>query len=392
MLTKNFNLTPRINNLGVVVGIDATRNRSGGAVSHMIGLLSAGNPISYGVLQVHLWAYDELLDAIEEQAWLVKHRVLATHGSIIKQILWQYFRLPVLARGMGLDVIFNTDAGSLCPYRPCVTLSQDMLSFEPGEMQRYRWLSKERMRLELLRFIQLRSLKRSEIALFLSEHAARVIGKLATLSKISVVPHGINPVFFQASALRRPWPENGPIHCLYVSNVAPYKHQWHVVNAIAQLRNATGFDLRIRFVGGGIGSAMAELRKALSVHDPHFSFVQLERYIPNKAIVDELAHADLFVYASSCENLPITLLEAMAAGLPIASSNRGPMPEVLGDAAAFFDPEKPTDIAKALMSIIANVNFRKRIAADALIRAKRYTWQRCAGLTWQALVDSVSVP
>ena len=52
-----------------------------------------------------------------------------------------------------------------------------------------------------------------------------------------------------------------------------------------------------------------------------------------------LADANLFVFASSCENMPNTLVEAMAIGLPIACSDRGPMPEVLRDGGVYFDPE-----------------------------------------------------
>jgi glycosyltransferase involved in cell wall biosynthesis len=133
---------------------------------------------------------------------------------------------------------------------------------------------------------------------------------------------------------------------------------------------------------------MDRLTLAVAEYDPEGNFVELERFIPNTAIATELTRADLFIYASSCENLPVTLLEAMAAGLPIASSNRGPMPEVLGDAATFFDPENPGAIAAAVFSVINDQALRERIRADAQHRARAFTWNRCADLTWQVLLDS----
>lgn len=372
---------------GMIVGVDASRNRSGGAVAHIRGLLSGDDPQNHGIARVHLWAHDALLDVISEKPWLTKHRVAATNGSIPRQMVWQRFSLPRLARDLGVSVMFNTDAGSVCSFLPCATLSQDMLSFEPGEMQRYPWPERARFRLELLRFVQLYRLRRSTKALFLSKHAQQVIGGFVSLRESAVIPHGIDRRFFEAGGSRRIWPTEGPVRCLYVSNVAPYKHQWHVVAAFSELRARTGRDLRLRLVGGGGGVALSRLQCAVAECDPHGQFVEMEDFIPNEAIANELAVADLFVYASSCENLPITLLEAMASGVPIASSNRGPMPEVLGNSAALFDPEDPQSIANAVEELLRDDTLRNRSASEARRRAEGYTWKLCAGQTWRELAS-----
>ena len=77
------------------------------------------------------------------------------------------------------------------------------------------------------------------------------------------------------------------------------------------------------------------------------AFVSQKEFVANGNIPDYLARSDLFIFASSCENLPITMLEAMASGIPICCSNRGPMPEVLGREGCYFDPEVPASIALA---------------------------------------------
>lgn len=371
----------------LIVGVDASRNRSGGAVAHIRGLLSGDDPQRHGIARVHLWAHDALLDVVSERPWLTKHRVAAASGSMPRQMAWQRFRLPRLARDLGVSVMFNTDAGSVCSFRPCATLSQDMLCFEPGEMQRYPWPGRARFRLELLRVVQLHRLLHSTKALFLSQHAQQVIGDLVSLRNSAVIPHGIDLRFFEAGASRRIWPSEGPIRCLYVSNVAPYKHQWHVVTAFSELRARTGRDLRLRLVGGGAGAALSKLKSAVAECDPYGQFVEMEDFISNEAVASELAMADLFVYASSCENLPITLLEAMASGLPIASSNRGPMPEVLGDSAAFFDPEEPQSIASAVEALLRDETLRDHSVSEVRRRAKAYTWNLSAGRTWQELAS-----
>ncbi len=56
--------------MGIVAGIDASRNRSGGAVAHLVGLLTGSDPMEYGIREVHVWAYKSLLDAVPDYPWL----------------------------------------------------------------------------------------------------------------------------------------------------------------------------------------------------------------------------------------------------------------------------------------------------------------------------------
>jgi nucleoside-diphosphate-sugar epimerase len=72
----------------------------------------------------------------------------------------------------------------------------------------------------------------------------------------------------------------------------------------------------------------------------------------------------------------------MASGLPIACSNRGPMPEVLRDAGVYFDPEKPTEIAEAIRKLIEYPALRTEKAEAAFERARAFTWERCADETF----------
>jgi glycosyltransferase involved in cell wall biosynthesis len=373
-----------------LVGVDATRNRSGGAIAHLRGLLDKSNPTIHGIHKVHLWAYDELLNAVGDKDWLIKHRVAATNSSIIVQLLWQYYSLPRMAKEIGINILFNTDAGSVCPFRPSVSLSQDMLSFEPGEIQRFSWFSISRVRLELLRIVQLRTLSNSKSNIFLSQHAAKVIQANREMPKFAIIQHGIDEAFLNISTLRDSLAPFEPITCLYVSNAALYKHQWNVVAGIAKLRLQTGLDIKLRLVGGGKGLALKKLMRSIAKYDPESNFVIFEQFVKNQEIAKRLGEAQIFVYASSCENLPITLLEAMAAGLPIASSDRGPMPEILGKSAVYFDPENPESIKNAVHKIIEDNDLRLRIQAEVKKLANLYTWKRCADLTWQVIANSTN--
>jgi glycosyltransferase involved in cell wall biosynthesis len=68
----------------------------------------------------------------------------------------------------------------------------------------------------------------------------------------------------------------------------------------------------------------------------------------------------------------------MAAGLPIACSNKGPMPEVLGDAGIYFNPDFPSSIAESIEYLANDADLRSDLALRAYNLAKKYSWQRCA--------------
>src|SRR5690606_20771522 len=95
--------------------------------------------------------------------------------------------------------------------------------------------------------------------------------------------------------------------------------------------------------------------------------------------------ADAFVFASSCENMPNILLEAMAAGLPIACSDKGPMPEVLNDAGVYFDPTEVQSIYKTLKSLLDDKNKRKQLAEKAYNSVQNYSWKDCSDKTFENL-------
>jgi glycosyltransferase involved in cell wall biosynthesis len=355
--------------MSVVVGIDASRNRSGGARAHLLGLLGEGDPQRYGVTKVHVWSHRHLLDGAPEAPWLVKHHPPELGDSLWREAWWQLTKSAAEFRRAGCDIVLSLDAGTIGRFQPSVVMSRDMLSFEPGEIVRF-GLSVGRVRLILLRHIQASSLRRASGALFLTRYAADAIRRYTgPLAMQRVIPHGVGERFRQDTA-GGAWPERlARIRCVYVSAADVYKHQWNVVEAVAALR-AKGRPITLRLVGAATGNATRRLDA-----------------VSHSEVAAELARTDLFVFASSCENMPNTLLEAMAAGLPIACSNRGPMPEVLGDGGVYFDPEDAASIAAAIDQLLADSSRRCALATRAKELSRAYSWARCARETWTYLAD-----
>ncbi len=375
--------------LGISVGIDASRNRSGGAINHLMGILGQGDPRAHGVNAVHLWSYKALIDKLPDAPWLVKHNPPELERSLFHQIWWQYHQLPRELRRYQCDILFASDAGTVCLYDPMVAFSQCALCYEPGMTARF-GISPAGLRLLVLFFVQNRSMRHADGVIFLTRYAANLIQRsTGHLRRTAIIPHGVDPIFDQSGS-RRAWPGNDgqAICCTYVSDVAMYKNQWTVVRAIRKLRDS-GHNLELLLAGGGSRSALRLLKNEISELDPQGSFVRLRGHVPHEELPNLLAGSDIFIFASSCETISITLMEAMVSGLPIACSNRGPMPEVLGDGGVYFDPEDSASIADAVMKLISDRHLRERIAIRAKTLSNQYHWCRCAADTWKFLVEIV---
>jgi glycosyltransferase involved in cell wall biosynthesis len=171
-----------------------------------------------------------------------------------------------------------------------------------------------------------------------------------------------------------------------VSIIDQYKHQWHVVEAVAALRSE-GIPVLLDLVGPAYAPALARLKASIRRFDDEGSWIRYHGAIPFEALHQHYADADIGLFASSCENMPNILLETMASGLPIASSNRGPMPEVLGDFGVYFDPEKPMDIARALRELILDSKSRTELANASYQRATQFSWKLCADQTFEFLAS-----
>ncbi|MBE0613506.1 MAG: glycosyltransferase [Burkholderiales bacterium] len=372
----------------MILGIDASRNRSGGARAHVIGILTDGDPRQHGIQVVHLWAPRSLLDSVPDQTWLVKHSPKELEESLLHQVWWQATRLSLEIAKNGCDILFTTDASTFCRFSPTVVLSQDMLSYEPGVMRSFGY-TKARLRLLLILLIQNRAFRFAHGVIFLTQYASKIIQlSCGPLQRIVHIPHGVGEEFKRAE---RPqgWPSAGerPIRCVYVSNAEMYKHQWVVVCAIAALRKR-GHNIALTLVGGGAGRAQRILDAQRAASDPDGSFVEQIDFVSQAELLKHLISADLFVFASSCENMPVTLVEAMAVGLPIACSIRGPMPEVLQDGGVYFNPEDAESIAGAVEQIVKDPALRLKIAGRAKTVSEQYSWLRCSDETWRFIVET----
>jgi len=374
------------------IGIDASNVRSeGGGVTHLVELLRVAQPREHGFDRVLVWGGASTLGCLENRSWLRKAHEPLLDCSLPAILSWQRFALDRMARAAGCDVLFIPSGSYNGSFKPFVTMSQNMLPFEWSEARRFgfSWWT---MKFLLLRWSQSATFRRSSGLIFLTEYARSKVSPLLGGGdpRTAVIPHGVADRFWCEPRQQKTlacYTIESPFRLLYVSPIAPYKHQWHVIEAVWQLRQVR-LPLKLELVGP-IRNCRKRFSRALTRWDPGQEWMCYRGAIPFKELHAAYHQADAFVFASSCENLPNILLEAMAAGLPIACSNRGPMPEVLGDAGVYFDPEKPAEVGAAIRKLLEDPMLRQQKAEAAYERAKAFTWERCAHDTFEFIAQVV---
>ncbi len=104
-------------------------------------------------------------------------------------------------------------------------------------------------------------------------------------------------------------------------------------------------------------------------------------YVPDAQLEVLYQEARAYVFPSLYEGFGLPPLEAMAKGCPVISSDRASLPEVLGSAALYFNPEDEIQIITKIREVLNDENLRSNLIESGLEQAKKYNWWECARQT-----------
>ena len=370
-------------------GIDASNLRSGGGLNHLLCLLEHRRYSQGDDTNIILWGSSALCDLIPPRKWITVKVVPDLDAGPLKRLSWQMLRFPKLSSS-ACDVLFAPGGLIGDHHVPTVVMCRNMLPFELSEARRY-GASYMLARLLFLRLLQAQAFRRADGVVFLSDYARdRVVEQIGALSGMTaLIAHGVEHRFRREPRVQRSIKEFSSareFRLLYVSIVDVYKHQWNVATAVADLR-LKGMPITLEIVGPAYPPALRRLNLSLQKVDPTGSFIQYCGEVSHSELHHRLLNADGFVFASTCENMPNILLEAMAAGLPIACSDRRPMVDILGEASVFFDPLRPDSISRAIAGMLQDTDERTHIARRAYEQANLYSWEQCASDTFSFIKE-----
>ena len=225
--------------------------------------------------------------------------------------------------------------------------------------------------------------RRARVVITDSEHSAKDIVELYGIARerIAVILNGVSDHFhpgrtadLPADLVRR-FGLPTDRYILFVGGADPRKNHRTLLQAYAaQAGRLRPYTI---LVAGGLehrfGSVPATIRE-LKLEDRVVC-------VGNLTIEDMrllYAHASVFVFPSRFEGFGLPVLEAMACGAPVITSNVTSLPEVAGDAAVLIDPESPAGLGEALVRVLESSSLQATLRAKGLERAARFTWEKTA--------------
>lgn len=368
--------------------INALSARLGGGQTYLRNLL-AHLPAQPG-LDILVYA-PASLRLPEDQRIRRGTTIWPTENPVLRT-LWEIGALPSILAKEKAQVLF-CPGGVIALRLPAgcktATMFRNMIPFDPAALARIPF-GLQKVRNFILRRVMLRSMVNADLTIFISDHARRVIEALVHVRNPVTIPHGISAAFrTHAQTLPRPaWLPKGE-YLLYVSRFNVYKHQFEVASAFAALPPELSSRYKLLLVG--------ETDEVLVRRVTDFARkkgLESQILVVGSVAYDDLPavyhHASVNLFASSCENCPNILLEALGAGRPVLSSDVMPMPEFGGDAVDYFSPTDPKSICDALARILQNETRRNSLAAAAARRSADFDWASTSRATWQYITGLVS--
>ena len=293
---------------------------------------------------------------------------------------WEQLGLPFKLRRHKIDVLLNPGftAPVLAPC-PSVTVFHDLQHKRHPEY--FRWFD-----LPFWRAFLYASARRSTLIIAVSEATRQDFISHYKLdpSRVRVVHHGVDAAFFK---LQERFPGKATErYILTVSTLHPHKNFRRLLIAYADyIRKRPEIKLVMAGLRGFDSAAVDQLIAELALSGK----VTCTGWIPREELLGLFAGADAFVYPTTFEGFGMTLLEGMAAGLPVACSDIEPIRTLAGNAAHLFDPHNTDEIEASLFRITDDENLRRELRQAGPRRAREFSWDETARLTLEALTDAV---
>jgi len=166
-------------------------------------------------------------------------------------------------------------------------------------------------------------------------------------------------------------------YILYVGNAYPHKNLERLIEAWSQIKDQHE-EYQLVLAG-----------KRKTFYDrlaKKYDLDEREDIILTDYIADEYMHAlykqaSLFVFPSLSEGFGLPPLEAMQAHTPVVSSNAACMPEILGEGAAYFDPEDVSSMSMSISQVLSDKNIQFQLKQNARSELYKFSWKRCAERT-----------
>jgi len=178
---------------------------------------------------------------------------------------------------------------------------------------------------------------------------------------------------------------SGPF-ILFVSSLWPYKNAEVLMRSFAQIKDEFP-EHQLVIAGFARDEAYADKLQTTAQAEQIAGRTIFTGGLPHDELVKLYQTADIFVYPSMYETFGLTILEAMASGCPVVTSNVSSMPEIAGDSAVLVDPKNVEALSSVLRRILGSSEERQVWREKGIKRAATFTWRRTAEETLNAFLS-----
>ena len=304
-----------------------------------------------------------------------KKTVRTRLDTLYRDLVWMHAELPLKARRAGVDAL-HMPAG-ISPYwssTPVLLTILDTILFQMPE-------SFPTWQRHYFQAMGPRSAQHADRILTISEQSKRDI-----IRQFNVASEKVTVTYLAAGPEFRSLPQEnitavrqlyglGERFILTVGGIEPRKNLGRLLEAFAKLR-CEGCPYQLVHVG-----PKGWHQENLTIKIDQLGLQGSVRFLgllPLEDLVAIYNAASLFVYPSLYEGFGLPILEAMACGCPVVTSNTSSMPEVAGDAAVLVDPYQVDAIATGIAEVLENTSFATELRQRGRLQAQRFSWQQTA--------------
>jgi len=212
--------------------------------------------------------------------------------------------------------------------------------------------------------------KRADKIITVSEYSKKEIVERIGINtdKIKVIHNGVDHNrFYPKEKEKKEFFEIG-----FIGGLTKQKNPLTLIKAFSKIKNKK----KIKLLIGGKGKELKTLKSFVKKNK--IKNVEILGFISEQKLPDFYRNLDLFVYPSLYEGFGLPVLEAMACGCPVITSNNSSLPEISGNAGILVDPTNVGDIQRKIEEVIKNRPFQKDLKKKSIEQAKKFSWENCA--------------
>ncbi|MGQ1909569.1 glycosyltransferase family 4 protein [Marinifilum sp. RC60d5] len=296
---------------------------------------------------------------------------------------WEQWLLPKAAHAEGCDILHCTsNTGPIWSSVPLVTTLHDIIYLESLSILKKEgsWYQKlgNLYRRWVVPFVIRKSIKIVTVSNFEKQ---RIQNFLEVKHDLAMIYNGVSDHFKRISKAeilteaknKYKLPDN---FLLFLGNTAPKKNTPNVLRAFADLNASNNTDQKLVM----LDFEENQLQKILSdIGSPEIrKDILLTGYVVNFDLPAIINQSQLLLYPSLRESFGIPILEGMACGVPVITSNTSSMPEIAGDAALLVNPDDSQEITKAIYKILEDDEYREDLCSRGMKRVKEFSWNNMA--------------